>query len=109
MSEPLKLPPLTTTTLADATREQLFTDLAACAQITAIHPRVPNGQMPPAITLEAARVGMQSGAIKGLQIHYRYDGKTWRDTLIATPVGTRLVRICEEDIAATIQPADDPV
>lgn len=102
MSDSLKLPPLTSTTLDPATREQFFTDLAMCAQIRAIHPRVPNGQTPPALSLDDARAGMQSGAITGLQIHYTYDGKTWRDTLIHTPAGTRLVRICEEDIASTL-------
>ncbi len=102
MSNSLKLPPVHTATIDSATVAQLFTDLAACAQITAIHPRVPNGQTPPTLSLDEARQGFLSGSITSLQIHYQHDNKTWCDTLLASANGTRLVRISNDDIAQSL-------
>lgn len=96
MSEPApKLPTLQQTVLDAPTLEALFRDLAQCTQILAV---VPKGA-PQAyaaghgIDLEAARAGLASGAFRGVQVRYRYEGQEWCDTLLATPGGVRLVRI----------------
>ncbi len=102
MSDSLKLPPIHTADIDRATIEQLFADLAACTQITAIHPRVPRDQPPPALTLAQARADFLAEKVSGLQIHYLYENKTWCDTLLASRTGARLVRVCADDISQTL-------
>lgn len=96
MSDPApKLPALQQTVLDAATLEALFRDLAQCTQILAVLPKgAPQAYAGDrAISLDAAREGLASGAFRGVQVRYRYDGQEWCDTLLATPGGVRLVRI----------------
>jgi hypothetical protein len=108
---PLNLPALQQTLLDPPTLAALFRDLAACTQIAAVLPKFA-GQSAHAhtgsatITLDAAREGLADGTLRGAQIRYRYQDQVWCDTLMARPDGIRLVRICEDDIAATLEPKD---
>lgn len=100
MSEsPPKLPALQQTVLDAPTLEALFRDLAQCTQILAVIPK--GGPQAYAadrgIDLEAARTGLASGQFRGVQVRYRYEKQDWCDTLLATPGGVRLVRICLDE------------
>lgn len=46
-------------------------------------------------TLEAARAALERGSVGAVQIRYQLGAEVWRDTLLRTPEGTRLVRIAE--------------
>lgn len=99
------LPPLQQTVLDPATVAALFADLSACAEVTSVTTRAPGrtaGAAPTTLSLEAAREGLLSGGLRTVQIRYRHGGQTWCDTLLATPVGVRLVRISEEDVLASV-------
>jgi hypothetical protein len=99
-NQSLKLPPVHTAILDHATLDQLFADLAQCASLRGVYPRVNPSQTPPPLPLSAAHRGIKDGTIPSLQIHYVHEGKTWCDTLIATAdKHVRLVRISEDDIA----------
>lgn len=93
------LPALTQAVLDPATLDALFRDLAACTEILAVVPKTTAQGMvaPLAIDLATARTGLASGQFRGVQIRYRYELKEWCDTLLATPAGVRLVRVCTED------------
>ena len=82
--------------LDHAEAEALFRDLATCAEIQ--HVRTRGGQAaddaPP--TLDDARTRLLSGAIKAVQIVYRFQDEGWCDTLMAGPDGVRLVRVRQE-------------
>ncbi len=90
-----KLPALQQTVLDVPTLAALFRDLAHCTQILAVLPKgAPQAYAAEkAISLDAAREGLASGAFRGVQIRYRYENQDWCDTLLATASGVRLVRI----------------
>jgi hypothetical protein len=101
---PLKLPALQQAALDPATLDQLFADLAACTQVLAIIPRHAARTMviEQAISLTEAQAALRSGALRGVQIRYRYDHREWNDTLLPTSDGgARLVRICTDDVLAS--------
>ena len=101
----LKLPPLQQTVLDGPTADALFRDLAACTQVLSITPKTSAmGHTNGTITLVEAAAGLQDGSLRGAQVRYLYDDQEWCDTLIATPAGLRVVRICTQDIAATLDP-----
>jgi hypothetical protein len=105
MTTPLSLPALQQTLLDPSTLQTLFRDLAACAEIQSVTTRAPGPPraVPPlVIDLDLARNGLLTGETRSVQIRYRHAGQTWCDTLMSSPAGTRLVRICEEDIAASV-------
>ena len=97
-----RLPDVQQAVLDAPTLEALFRDLAHCTQILAVVPKTAPGSRVAehSIPLEAARVGLTSGAFCGVQVRYRYDQQEWCDTLIATPTGVRLVRICTDSIGS---------
>jgi hypothetical protein len=104
-SEPLRLPPLQQTILDVATTDALFRDLAACTTIQAVIPKYARNAHtgPDTLSLEQARTRLAAGLLLGVQIRYAYEGHAWTDTLLRRPAGLTLVRICEADIAATIE------
>lgn len=105
MSE-LKLPPLQQTLLDPATAADLFRDLEACTQVLSITPKhSAAGHTSGSITLDQAQAGLSDGSLRGAQVRYRYEDREWCDTLIGTPNGLRVVRICTDDIAGTLEPA----
>jgi len=105
MSE-LKLPPLQQTLLDPETAADLFRDLAVCTQVLSITPKhSASGHTSGSITLEQAEAGLSDASLRGAQVRYRYEGREWCDTLISTPGGLRVVRICTDDITATLNPS----
>ena len=101
----LKLPPLQQTVLDAANADALFRDLAACTRVLSVTPKTAAmGHTIGSITLEQAATGLRDGSLRGAQVRYVYDQQEWCDTLIATPAGLRVVRICTQDITATLDP-----
>jgi hypothetical protein len=98
----MNLPQLHQAELDPATLDQYFADLVACAQIHAVLPRAA-ARTPVAaaegVSLDEGRQGLRSGALRGVQIRYRYENRDWCDTLVARPGGAaRIVRICEDEV-----------
>ncbi len=87
------LPDMFQADLDDAGVDELFTDLAAHADVQ--HIRMRDGPTPDgcATTLGEARAHLLSGEVSGVQIIYRFDGEGWLDTLMRTDAGIRLVRV----------------
>jgi hypothetical protein len=101
----LKLPPLQQTELDPATLARLFSDLAQCTQVLAVVPRREARTLAPeqTISLDAAASALNAGTVRGIKIRYLYENREWTDTLLPVAPGcTRLVRICSEDILATM-------
>lgn len=42
--------------------------------------------------LRSAFAALESGETSAIQVRYRFAGEEWRDTLLRTPAGVRLVR-----------------
>jgi hypothetical protein len=51
---------------------------------------------PDPVSLERATHMLREGQIVGIQVRYLRDDEEWRDTLMRTNQGTRLVRICTD-------------
>ena len=104
--EPGSLPDVNSAILDADTLDALFGDLAADAEIQEIS--VKGGRTEHASIaaggLEEARRLLAAGAIVGVQIRYRHSGQDWCDTLLATPAGVRLVRICQTPATAPADP-----
>lgn len=83
--------------LDDATRDQLFFDVAHAAELVELRvKRLPGarvGEGAAAVSLEEARELLAAREIVGVQLRYVHGGRTWWDTLLSTPEGTRLVRV----------------
>jgi hypothetical protein len=90
-------PPLATlveAVLNDAQVEQLFSDLANHASVDGVlaksGPREHAGTGN--LDLAEAKRQLLSGAVRALQVRYRFDGTEWSDTLLRVPGGVRIVR-----------------
>lgn len=93
-----ELPDLQQSVLDPETLAQLFVDLGSFTEIVEVIPKaMAEGYVPESstITLEEGREMLLSGAVRGLQIRYRYQGSQWWDTLLpdANSGGFRIVRI----------------
>ncbi len=90
------LPELHQAVLDVATVEQLFADIAQCAQVIEVGckhgscRRVGGEQRQ---TLEQARDLLLHNQVRGVQIRYLFDGGLWWDTLLRVEGGFRLTRI----------------
>lgn len=100
----LELPNLQQASLDWSTVERLLADIQACAVLLSVVPRGAGKTMtaettaaPPHLTAALTDAGMQlrDRTIQGLQIRYSFENMTWRDTLLTTPTGYRLVRMQE--------------
>lgn len=102
----LSFPPVQQAVLDEATLDALFRDLAECTQVLAVVPKDAAQAMAAdrAIGLADALPALRAGALRGVQVRYRWERKEWCDTLLATPAGVRLVRICSDDVLASAQP-----
>ena len=103
MAEPApRLPDVQQAVLDADTLDALFRDLAQCTQILAVVPKTAAAGMVAerSLSLDDARAGLTSGAFRGVQVRYRYDRQEWCDTLMVTPAGVRLVRICTDSIGS---------
>lgn len=95
--DPHPLPSVHTALLDPETLAALFTDLSLAAHVldVRIKSHVTGYASPEAWTLSAARAALEAGQVSGLQVRYVIGADVWRDTLMSTPDGVRLVRIKE--------------
>lgn len=100
MSDPTPLPELLQSDIDDATLRQLITDIGTHTEIMEIIPKhtpgyVGENPFPP--QLDEAYQMLREGTVRGLQLRYRHQGKTWWDTLMPLPGGLfRIIRIEHE-------------
>lgn len=89
------LPELQVSVLDDETLEKLFTDLAACAEIFEVQTKgeLHEYSKKAAPSLEEARKLLVEGAVRAIQIRYRFQDADWFDTLMHDPSGVRLCRM----------------
>lgn len=95
--EPGMLPDVNSAILDADSLDTLLRNLAADTEILEIS--VKGGRTQHASLaeggLDEARRLLDAGAVVGVQIRYRHSSQDWCDTLLATPGGVRLVRICQ--------------
>lgn len=95
MTEPRPLPDLHGAELDATTLARLFEDLADHAAVdeVVLKGAATSPAAPDRVTLETARAALTARAVRGAQVHYRWDGQRWCDTLLVTPGGWRVVRL----------------
>jgi hypothetical protein len=75
---------------------QLLGDIAACTELLEILPKYAAAQKAlngSTLTLAQTAELLESNAVRGIQLRYRYEGAVWCDTLMRTAEGYRIVRI----------------
>lgn len=84
--------------LDDARLAQLAADLSTATTILAIREKggAASYASPEELSLSEGLSRLQDGRSAALQIHYRFDGFEWIDTLLRMAAGYRLVR-CRVD------------
>lgn len=97
MSVAADLPGVHTALLDAETLAALFRDLSLAARVLDVRVKSQTARYASteAWSLEAARVALAEGHLSGIQVRYVLGTQVWRDTLMSTPEGTRLVRIEE--------------
>lgn len=97
MSQDPPLPDLHQSEIDEATLRELITDIGTHAEILEIIPKYAPGYVaedPAPLQLDEAFRQLVSRELRGLQLRYRHEGKTWWDTLMPLPGGLfRIVRI----------------
>jgi hypothetical protein len=97
MSDSPPLPDLHQSEIDEATLRDLITDIGTHTQILEIIPKYAPGYVaenPAPLQLDEAFQQLVSRELRGLQLRYRHDGKTWWDTLMPLSGGLfRIVRI----------------
>ncbi len=91
------LPDLHQSEVDESTLRQLFTDVGTHTEIIEIIPKHAPGYVaeePEPLQLDEAFQLLVNRSVRGLQLRYRHEGKTWWDTLMPLPGGLfRIVRI----------------
>ncbi|MEX2581403.1 MAG: hypothetical protein WD342_20270 [Verrucomicrobiales bacterium] len=97
MSEDTPLPDLLQSDIDDATLRQLIADIGTHTRIIEIIPKHAAGYVeenPAPLQLDEAYRLLAEGTVRGLQLRYQHQGKTWWDTVMPLPGGLfRIVRI----------------
>ncbi len=97
MSDDAPLPDLLQSDIDDATLRELITDIGAHTTILEIIPKRAPGYVeenPAPVQLDEAYRMLTERTVRGLQLRYRHQGKTWWDTIMPLPGGLfRIVRI----------------
>lgn len=97
MSQDPPLPDLHQSEIDEATLRRLIADIGTHAEILEIIPKHAPGyvaEIPETLQLDEAYQLLANRAVRGLQLRYRHEGKTWWDTLMPLPGGLfRIVRI----------------
>lgn len=77
----------------------LFNDLEAHANVLDVITKGGPVQQSPGtqIPLREAQALLAEGRVRGVQVRYVWEGEEWRDTLLATADGIRLVRMKRHD------------
>jgi hypothetical protein len=100
MTDGVPLPTLQHQILDDTTLERLRDDLLQLAQLIEVTTR--DSDSPTFADLSAAMkdafAKLNTGQSRGVRICYRHEGQTWWDTLMPTPAGVRLTRVCVDDL-----------
>lgn len=79
------------------TLTRLFADLAAAAVLDVREKGGPGEYAAGGgVALDAARDRLLAGSARAVQVRYHFDGCEWTDTVLAAPVGFRVVR-CRHD------------
>lgn len=89
--DPVPLPELHEAIVNDEFLDDLFADIATVTVIHATQVRIDGRSSTPPFA-EAAEA-FRTGVAQAMQIQYAFGDDTWRDTLLRTDEGTRLVRI----------------
>jgi len=96
MSDTPPLPELHQSEIDQPTLSQLITDLGTHANVFSIAPKYGPGYVGEQETLqldEAYQI-LIDRKVRGVQIHYKHDGKSWCDTVMPLPDGRfRIVRM----------------
>lgn len=89
------LPELQQATLDRETLADLFRDVELAAELISVTRKdgAEDRAAEQELGLAEAHRLLASGATRGVQLRYRFQGVQWWDTLIGTPQGVRLVRI----------------
>jgi hypothetical protein len=89
------LPPMSDAVLDAQQLAALFGDYHACLDAVEILVKRGPGYASdgPQPSLSEAQQLLAAGAVRGLQVRYRYQGAQWCDTLLPVEGGVRLVRI----------------
>ena len=95
MTDSPDLPLLHQADLDAALLEAYFEDLRGHAEIIGVTVKAASEEYAGArdVGLDQGQALITSGAVRGLQIRYVFDGQEWWDTLIRLPSAVRLVRI----------------
>jgi len=97
MSDTPPLPDLLQSDIDEATLRQLITDIGTHTEIIEIIPKHAPGYVeenPAPLQLDEAFRMLVARNVRGLQLRYRHQGKTWWDTVMPLPGGLfRIVRI----------------
>lgn len=95
--EHIPFPELHEALLTEEQLAELLADIEGSAIVHDAQMRVGHQQtMPP---FPEAAEALRTGVARALQVLYTYAGETWRDTLLRTPAGVKLVRIRVEPSA----------
>lgn len=107
MSEPfgaqdVPLLPLQTSDLDETLLSQLLFDVQHAAELLSVQVKARPGSYTEAArpTLAEAAELLRSGAVLAIQLRYRAKAQIWRDTLLRTPSGFRIVRAPEPSAEA---------
>ncbi len=97
IDDDVPLPPVHDAVLDDTFVERLFADVGACTELLSVSTK--GGAERPAeaqslsLSLERAQHALATGAVHGVQLRYRHEGREWCDTILRQPAGYRVVRI----------------
>lgn len=117
MSEAVDLPPVHIAELDHETLARVLDDIEHAAELVALswkgapdaYATAGADDAPTSRSLLRAQLGLVRAAFAtservAVQLRYRFQGQTWRDTLFGGGPGqpVRLVRICEEDVERSV-------
>jgi len=91
--------PLLHATLGPQDRAELLRDLSAVAEVFAV--QLEDEQGTRACRLDEAFAALEQGSARRALVRYRFEGRTWLDTLLPDGGGgdlVRLVRVAEDDL-----------
>lgn len=92
MTEP-PLPALEEGLLDVAGLRALLDDIQTCTIVREVQVKGGPTRRADAGDLDGARRALLTGEVRGVQIRYEHQGGTWRDTVLVTPRGYKVVRI----------------
>lgn len=95
IDDDVPLPPVHDAVLDDAFVERLFADVGACTELLSVSTKGGAERRAEALplSLEHAQRALAAGAVHGVQLRYRHEGREWCDTILRQPAGYRVVRI----------------